>query len=100
VDAQAVTNGTDALKALRNEEFDVVLLDVKMPGVGGLDVMKMIRAANRRVQVILITGHGSAEDGAEGMGAGAFDYVMKPININDLLQRLQAAGRVARNLVG
>lgn len=96
VDTVAVTSGKAALDAIEAQEFDVVLLDVKMPGLGGLDVMKRIKAKDRRVQVILITGHGSAENGAEGNRSGAFDYVMKPININDLLAKLQAAGRVAR----
>jgi len=96
VDAQAVTSGKAALEAIEQRSFDVVLLDVKMPGLGGLDVMRRIKSKDRKVQVILITGHGSAEDGAQGMQSGAFDYVMKPININDLLTRLQAAGQATR----
>ncbi len=96
VDAQAVTSGKAALEAIEQRSFDVILLDVKMPGLGGLDVMKRIKARNRKVQVILITGHGSAEDGTQGMQSGAFDYVMKPININDLLTKLQAAGQATR----
>ncbi len=100
VDAHAVTSGQAALEALEQRAFDVVLLDVKMPGLGGLDVMKRIRATNRRVQIILITGHGSADTGTEGMQAGAFDYVLKPINIGDLLLKLQAAGRLARESDG
>jgi DNA-binding response OmpR family regulator len=96
LDARAVTDGASALDAIARESFDVVLLDVKMPGLGGLEVMKRIRNHSPAVQVLLITGHMSAEEGAEGMSAGAYDYVMKPININDLLAKLRAAAALAR----
>jgi DNA-binding response OmpR family regulator len=98
VAAKAVTSGAAALEVMAQESFDVVLLDVKMPGLSGIEVMKQIRVRSRTVQVILITGHMSAEEGAEGMNAGAYDYVMKPININDLLQKLRAAAQVARTV--
>jgi DNA-binding response OmpR family regulator len=62
--------------------------------------MKRIRAQDPTIAVILITGHGSAEDGAEGLRAGAFDYVMKPIQIGELLRKLEAAGQVARRSRG
>jgi DNA-binding response OmpR family regulator len=98
LEVHAVTDGAAALDAVAHEHFDVVLLDVKMPGLGGLEVMKRIRRHDPVVQVLLITGHMSAEDGAEGMSAGAYDYVMKPININDLLAKLRAAAELARNI--
>jgi len=97
--ARAVTSGEDALRLLLDQDFDVVLLDVKMPGISGLDVLKLIRRQRPRTQVILITGHGSAEDGESGVRDGAFDYVMKPIDIDTLVGKMKAAARKARGLV-
>jgi DNA-binding NtrC family response regulator len=89
--ATGVTTGADALAHLARAECDVVLLDVKMPGLGGFEVIKKIKAEHPEMQVILLTGHGSAHDAEEGMRLGAFDYLMKPINIANLVRVLHAA---------
>ncbi len=93
--AKGVTTGEDALGYLVDEECDVVLLDVKMPGLSGLEVIKRIKEKTPSPQVILLTGHSSAQDAERGMGLGAFDYLMKPIKIDELIRVLRSAG--ARN---
>lgn len=89
--AEGVGNGHDALKRLHETSFDVVLLDVKMPGLGGLEVIKKVKEKFPNLRVILLTGHGSTQDAEEGLELGAFRYLMKPVNIDDLIVVLQAA---------
>jgi len=89
--ADGVTDGERALDMLRKEPREVVLLDVKMPGLGGLEVIKKIKATWPGLQVILLTGHGSARDAEEGMRLGAFKYVMKPVDIELLCAALREA---------
>lgn len=96
IDAEVVTSGEDALRLLLDYTFDVVLLDVKMPGIDGLEVLKLIRRQRPATQVILITGHGSAEDGENGLHEGAFDYVVKPIDIDTLIGRMRDAAAKAQ----
>jgi DNA-binding response OmpR family regulator len=90
-DADGVTNGHKALELIASSHYDVVLLDVKMPGLSGLQVMQTIKEKWPGIEVILLTGHGSANDAEEGMELGAFDYVMKPVRIENLLKILLAA---------
>ena len=94
--AEAVTSGKQALQQVATAQFDVVLLDVKMPGLGGIDVLRLLKEHNQSLPVILITGHGSAEDGEAGMRQGAFAYVMKPVNIETLVEKLREAARARR----
>ena len=89
--AKGVTNGSEALEYLEREECDVVLLDVKMPGLGGLEVIRRIKDMKPALEVILLTGHGSLKSIEEGMALGAFDYLMKPVKIIDLVRVLTAA---------
>ena len=91
-DAQGVTTGADALAFLEEESCDVVLLDVKMPGLGGLEVIRRIKTQHPNLEVILLTGHGSVKSVEEGMALGAFDYLMKPVKIDNLVRILTAAG--------
>jgi DNA-binding NtrC family response regulator len=90
--AEGVNTGTDALAYLEKHSCDVVLLDVKMPGLGGLEVIQRIKTHWLNLEVVLLTGHGSERDVQEGMALGAFDYLMKPVKIDDLVQVLEAAG--------
>ena len=91
-EAKGVTTGADALSYLAGAPCDVVLLDVKMPGLGGLEVIQKIKEEQPRLEVILLTGHSSAQDAEKGMTLGAFDYLMKPVKIDDLLGVLLSAG--------
>ena len=88
---QAATNGADALKVLRKERIDVVVLDVKMPGMDGVEVLRRIKQEHPLVEVIMLTGHASVESAVEGLKLGAYDYVMKPIDIPDLLAKIEEA---------
>ena len=90
--ATGVTTGEEALVHLEAEPCDIVLLDVKMPGLGGLEVIRRIKTDHPGVEVVLLTGHGSQNSVEEGMDLGAFDYLMKPVKISTLLQVLVAAG--------
>jgi YesN/AraC family two-component response regulator len=68
-----------------------VLLDVKMPGIGGLELIKRIKEERPDLQVILLTGWSSAEDAEKGKQLGAYDYLMKPVKIDDLVKVLLSA---------
>lgn len=91
-DAEGATTGAEALAFLENNPCDVVLLDVKMPGLGGLEVIRRIKGERPNLEVILLTGHGSERSVEEGMALGAFDYLMKPVKIGELVPILTAAG--------
>lgn len=91
IQAQAVTDGEIALQMIETDPPRVVILDVMMPGLGGLEVLKRIKAQNPQIHVILLTGRGSTKEGIEGMQLGAFDYLMKPINIEELIKKMQEA---------
>jgi DNA-binding response OmpR family regulator len=82
------TDGGEALAVVAGEHPHVVVLDVMMPGLGGLDVLRHLRATHPEVQVILLTGHGSTKEGIEGMKAGAYDYLMKPVEINQMVDKI------------
>jgi len=84
-------DGERALGLLEEETPHVVVLDIMMPGMSGIEVLRQIKQRRPDLPVILLTGHGSTRDGIEGMQMGAFDYLMKPINIEELLAKMQAA---------
>ena len=85
------TDGEQALQAMETDRPPVVVLDVMMPGLSGLDVLKQIKRDHPATQIILLTGHGSTRDGIKGMRLGAFDYIMKPVQIEDLIQKMNEA---------
>jgi DNA-binding NtrC family response regulator len=85
------TNGSDAMRILEQRPIDVVLLDMKMPGIGGMEVLRRIRQEHPEVETIMLTGHLSMESEAEGLKSGAFDYLMKPSTISEIMGKVQAA---------
>ncbi len=91
ISADGVLNGTDALIFLRQNPYDVVVLDVRMPGMDGLKLLKEIRKNHPGVQVILLTGRGSAKESEIGLREGAFDYLIKPVNIEELIKKMREA---------
>lgn len=91
--AQGASRGEQALSMLAEEPRDVVVLDVKMPGMDGIEVLKRIKAQWPSTEVIMLTGHASIDAAMEGMGCGAFDYLMKPADLEDLLYKLEDAYR-------
>jgi DNA-binding NtrC family response regulator len=92
--AMAALNGADAIKKANEGDFDVAVIDVKMPEINGIEVMKMIKKLHPKLNVILMTGHGSPEEGEQGMAEGAYDYMVKPINIDILISKIKAAAGI------
>lgn len=84
-------NGSTALERIKTEDIDVVLLDVKMPGMDGIQVLREIKRLKPLIEVVMLTGHASVESGIDGMKLGAFDYLMKPMELDPLLEKLQDA---------
>nr|WP_320016696.1 response regulator [uncultured Desulfobacter sp.] len=84
-------SGQEALDLLEKTKIDVVILDIRMPGMDGIETLKKIKAAYPLVEVIMLTGHGSTETAVEGMKAGAFDYLMKPADFEDISEKLANA---------
>ena len=84
-------SGAKALEIIEGTRIDVVLLDVKMPGMDGIETLRHIRNLKPLLEVVLLTGHASVDSGIEGMKLGAFDYLMKPIELEPLLEKLTDA---------
>lgn len=99
VEAAGVTSGEAALESLAAAPADVVVLDVKMPGLNGLDTLREIKKRHPAVEVILLTGHASVESGVEGLALEAFDYLIKPVKLDELIERIMEAYD-RRKLVG
>jgi len=91
LDVLDVNDGSKALEMIRTKPVDVAVVDVKMPGMDGLEILRQIKIINPAIEVIMLTGHASVESGIEGMKSGAFDYLMKPCDINDLLVKIEDA---------
>jgi len=87
----AANSGEEALRLIRENPVDVAVLDVKMPGMDGITVLREIKKINPSIEVIMLTGHANVEVALEGMELGAFDYLMKPVDIDELMYKLQDA---------
>jgi len=84
-------DGIECLNMLKKENIDVVVLDIKMPGMDGIEVLQEIKKKFPLVEVVMLTGHGSTETAVQGMKLGAFDYLLKPASYDDLCSKLQGA---------
>lgn len=92
IDASGVLSGEEALELMKKKEFDVVILDIKMPGgMDGIEALREMKKIQPLAEIILLTGHASVETSIEGMKLGAFDYLLKPITLEDLLPKLAQA---------
>ena len=90
-------DGNECLSILEKKEMDVVVLDVKMPGMSGIEVLRHITDKYPKTQVILLTGQATASEGVEGIKSGAFDYLTKPIELEHLFNKiLQAYEKIQR----
>lgn len=89
-------SGSDALNIVGENEFDVIILDMKMPEMNGIATLKKIKQKTPHVEVVILTGHGSIESGIEGMQLGAFDFLIKPVRIDDLQEKVSEAYRRKR----
>ena len=91
--AKAVGGAQEAMEILASDwQPNVVLLDLMMPGIDGLAALDLIKQHDPKIQVIILTGHGSTESGIIGMQRGLFDYLMKPVDIGELIARINEAG--------
>ncbi|MBM4328987.1 MAG: response regulator [Deltaproteobacteria bacterium] len=88
---RAATSGRGAIAALRESPADVIVLDMKMPDMDGMETLKEIKKLDPGLEVIILTGHANVEVAVEGLELGAFDYLMKPVEIDELLYKLQDA---------
>ena len=84
-------SGREALEKLEKNAVDVVILDVKMPGMDGIETLREIKKGHPLVEVIMLTGHATIETAVEGMRLGAFDYLMKPCEIEELVAKVDEA---------
>ena len=92
VDTVGVLSGEAAVEEMKKQIFDVVILDVKMPGgMDGIQTLREIKKIQPLAEVLLLTGHASVETSIEGMKIGAFDYLLKPVKLEDLLSKLGQA---------
>lgn len=94
VDTFTASSGREGIQALRKTDFDVVVLDLKMEDMGGLEVLKIIKIMAPELPVIMLSGHVSEESAREGLDAGAYDYLAKPYDLDEFVVKIhQAAGR-------
>lgn len=89
--AEGAASGIKGLEILKAKDFDVIVLDVKMPDMDGIETLRHVKQMKPEVEVIMLTGHASVEFGIKGMQLGAFDYVMKPAPLNELLDTITQA---------
>ena len=91
MNAEGAENGRIGLEMVKQGHFDVVLLDVKMPEMDGIEALREMKRAKPLIEVVLLTGHASVNSGIEGMKLGAFDYLMKPMEFEEVLDKLSDA---------
>ncbi len=84
-------DGDQALQAVGDHDYDVMVLDLKMPGMDGIEVLQRIKEAKHTVEVVILTGHGAAEEEHAARALGAFEYLHKPADINELVDAIQRA---------
>jgi DNA-binding NtrC family response regulator len=85
------TSGEEAVKRAKERDFDAIVLDLVMPGMGGIETLKRLREENPDLQIIVLTGHATVEKGVEAIKAGAVDFMEKPVDINKLMEKIGEA---------
>ncbi len=90
-DVTTARSGTQAIRCLRDHDFDVAVVDLKMEDMDGIELLKVLKQMLPELQVIMLTGHGSERAARDGLALGAFDYLLKPIDLEVLLERVLAA---------
>ena len=93
-DVEAASSGTQGIEAIRQRPFDLVITDLRMPGADGLTVLRATKEQSLSIEVVVITGHGSVETAVNAMKFGAFDYITKPFQMDELLLIVERVGRV------
>jgi two-component system, OmpR family, response regulator len=95
---EGANSGIHALKILENKDFDVIVLDVKMSEMDGIETLRRIKTMKPEIEVIILTGHASVDFGIKGMQLGAFDFVMKPAPLSELLDTIEQAYKKKHNI--
>ena len=90
-DVGKATSGSEAFQILRQSDFDVAVLDLKMEDMDGIEILKILKKMAPELVVIMLTGHGSAEAAREGIKEGAYDYLTKPCELDELILKIQEA---------
>lgn len=91
LDVTSSGSGAEALAEIKKKLYDVVVLDVKMPGLSGIETLAEIKKISSGIEVILLTGHASVDSAVDGMRLGAYDYLLKPCEIETLLEKINGA---------
>jgi DNA-binding NtrC family response regulator len=91
IDVTKAFSGAEAIQTLRSQDFDVAVLDLKMEEMDGIETLKVLKIMDPRLAVIMLTGHGSAEAAEQGIRLGAFDYLTKPCELEELLGKIMEA---------
>jgi DNA-binding NtrC family response regulator len=91
LDTNAVGSGLEAIEELQQQPYDVILLDVKMPGMSGIEALAELKKINRDVEVIILTGHASVDVAVEIMRLGGYEYLLKPCPMDELLAKIESA---------
>ncbi|MGD9974989.1 MAG: response regulator [Desulfatirhabdiaceae bacterium] len=94
LEVDTVGSGMEALDEIKRKLYDVIILDVKMPGLNGIETLKEIKKFNPGIEVILLTGNASVDSAIDGMRLGAYDYIMKPCEIDALMEEINGAYEV------
>ena len=95
IDTHAVSTGEEALKACSKENFDVILTDMKMPGMTGVDLLKNLKEQNTTAEIIIHTGYGTVETAIDAIRAGAFSFLLKPTELSKLLLEIEKAAKTS-----
>ena len=93
LDVTDAGSGEEAIEIIGNKSFDVAIIDIKMPGIDGIETLKRVKKIDPHIEVLLLTGHASIEAGIEGIKSGAYDYIIKPCTVNDLMVKVEDAFR-------
>lgn len=91
IDVDTANGCLMAIEKLKTSEFDVIIMDVSMPGIDGIQCLGMVKQQWPETEVIILTGHASVTSGIQGMQGGAFDYCLKPIDFGELLEKIELA---------
>lgn len=94
IEATGVLSGEEALETIRKETFDIVVLDVKMPGITGIETLRELKKIDPGIEVILLTGHASVDVALDGMKLGAYEFLMKPCKIEELVEKIDGAWEI------
>jgi len=96
IDTTKALSGTEAIQALRKQDFDVAVVDLKMEDMDGIEVLKIFKKMDPEMPVIMLTGHGSEQAAKDGVEFGAFDYLTKPCDLEGLIEKIYEAVRHGR----